>query len=91
MAASACVLRRRGDLVRVGERGDEGGDFRGAHVARMAHAVEAHEAAHPLDVGALGAQAVVAQANGLPDGFKQRGRARFSEGCGCRVGGAGGG
>ena len=35
--------------------GQEGLDLGPAHVARMAHAVEAHERPHPMDVGLLGA------------------------------------
>ena len=39
--------------------------LRRRHLARMAHAMKAHEGAHPVDVGLLGAYAVVQVANAL--------------------------
>lgn len=43
------------------------------HLARMAHVVEAHERAHPMDVGLLGTYAVVKIANALTHLIQQPG------------------
>jgi hypothetical protein len=57
-------------------------DFRRTHFPRMPTAVEEHEATNPLDIGLLGAQAVVLEANAVADaveearsGIHTRGRA----------------
>ena len=68
------VLRRCRDATLVGERGEERDDMLRAQLAGMAPAVEADEALHPLRIGALGAQAVVAQADALAQGFEERRR-----------------
>ena len=56
--------------------------LRPAHLARMAHAVEADECAHPVDIGALGAQTVVNVAQSLAQLVQQAGRAQRRRGAG---------
>lgn len=68
------VLRGRRDVALGGQSGEEGGHFRGAHLARMAQAMEVDEPLHPLRVGALRAQAVVPEANAPAQLFEQAGR-----------------
>ena len=52
-------MRGRGDVPVVGERGEKCGHVRGAQVPRVAPAVIADIARHPMRVGPLGSMRVV--------------------------------
>src|SRR5690606_9059926 len=70
------VLRGRRDAARLGEVGEEGGDLglghrRGVTRAAFRVAVEAAEAPGPVDVGLLGAVAVVPEAAGGADAVEE--------------------
>ena len=54
--------------------GKKGLDLGLAHLARVAQAMEAHEGTHPVNVGLLGAQAVVKVANPFAHLVEQPGR-----------------
>src|SRR5262245_25065299 len=56
--AQGLVLGGGGDLPLNSERGQECGDFRGAHFRRMTLAVEEYVALDPVDIGLLSASAV---------------------------------
>ena len=62
--AEGLVLGRSGDVLVGGEVGEEGFNFRCAHLSRVAFVVEEDEPADPLDVGLFGAVGVVACAEG---------------------------
>ena len=53
------------------EVGQKRVNFQCAHLTGMTFVVKADEATEPLDIGALGAQAVMEQANAIPDLVKQ--------------------
>jgi hypothetical protein len=53
---------------------EEGGDLHGAQLARMPSSAELDEAAHLGDAGPLGFQAIVAKADLLANGGKERAR-----------------
>lgn len=55
------VLRGRRAAFGDGEVGQEGSDLVGAELARVAHGVEADEAAEPVQVRVFGARAVAAE------------------------------
>ncbi len=55
---------RGGDVAVHGQRGDEAGDLRGAHLGRVALTVEEDVAPDPCDVGVFGPTAIVAGAQG---------------------------
>ena len=57
--AEGLILRRGGDMAFDGQMGEERLDLRAAHVLGVALAVVQDEAAHPIDVGLLGADRVV--------------------------------
>jgi hypothetical protein len=66
-----------GNLPLNGERGQECGDFRGAHLRRMTLAVEEDVALDPVDIGLLGASAVVAGLDGVADAVEEAGLRRL--------------
>jgi hypothetical protein len=59
-----------------GQMREKGVDLGGAHLQRVTFVVEEDEALDPIDVGVLGADAVVTNAAGLADPVEQLGRAR---------------
>src|SRR5262249_31706052 len=65
------AVSRWRDLSLVSEEGEEGLDFPRTHLPRMPEAVESNEEPHPIDVGLLGAQAVVGVADTLAQLIEQ--------------------
>jgi hypothetical protein len=66
-SAEGLVLGRCGHVALTGEPVEEGADLGRAQFAQVAHAVEAHEPLHPIDVRALGADGVVTHAHRLAE------------------------
>ena len=75
--AQGLVLGGGGDLPLNSERGQECGDFRGAHFRRMTLAVEEYVALDPVDIGLLSASAVVAGLDGVADAVEEAGLRRL--------------
>jgi hypothetical protein len=89
--AQGLVLGGGGDLALHGEGRQERGDFGGAHLGRVALAVEEDVALDPVDVRLLGAAAVVADADGLAHAvekswLRQVGWTGFTDSRRCREG-----
>jgi len=63
--AEGLVLGGSRDMLLCGEVREKSLDFRGAHFGGVALAVKEDEAAHPLDIGLLGAVGIVPSAKGL--------------------------
>ena len=61
------------DVEVYGQVGEEGFDFRGSHIFGMSFVVEEDEAFDPVDVGFLGADGVVFEADGLTNSIEQSG------------------
>ncbi len=59
------VLSRGGDVALRGEPVEGGRDFGGAHVRRVAHAVETDEVPNPIPVRLLGSTTIEPHADGL--------------------------
>ena len=83
--AQGLVLGGGSDFVVNGERGQEGGDLGGAHLSRVALAMEEDVTRDPLDVRLLGASAVLPGADGLADPVEKprlrgAGRSGFTDG-----------
>jgi hypothetical protein len=53
------VLSGGGDMFFDGQTGQKGGNFPFAHVVRVALLMEENETPNPVDIGLLGAQAVM--------------------------------
>ncbi len=68
------VLRGGGNALISGEIAEEGSDLLLGHVAGMAFPMEEDVAANPIDVGLLGADAVVFDAQMPADAIEQFGR-----------------
>jgi hypothetical protein len=64
--AQGLAVRGGRHLALRGQHGQERLDLRLRHLPRMPHAVKADEMAHPVNVGLLGAQAVVQITEPLP-------------------------
>jgi len=75
--AQGLVLGGGGDLPLNGERGQECGDLRGAHLRRMTLAVEEDVALDPVHVGFLSAPTVAAGLDGVADAIEQAGLRRL--------------
>ena len=58
-------MGRNRDAVAIGEPTRKAFDLGGSYLARIAQVMEPNEGADPVDVGALGAQAVVRVAQAL--------------------------
>jgi hypothetical protein len=71
--AQSLVLGGGRDLAVNGERRQERGDFGGAHLSRVALAVEEDVPLDPVDVRLLGAAAVVAGADGFAHAVEEPG------------------
>ena len=65
--AERLVLCGGSDVLLHGQVGEEGFDFRDAHVARVLFMVEQDVAPDPADVGLFGADRVVFEADGVAD------------------------
>ena len=61
--ALGLVLRAGGDVSHCGQMGEKRLDLAGAHLGRVALAVKMDEASNPVQIGLLGPQAVVFQAD----------------------------
>jgi hypothetical protein len=71
------VLRRRRNVPVNGQMRQKAVDLGCAHLQRVTFVVEEDEALDPIDVGVLGADAVVANGAGLADPVQQPARARL--------------
>jgi len=76
------LVSRDGRPALVGEPAEELLDFGRTHLPRVPEAGKAHEPAHPVDIGTLGAQAVMAVAQPFPDLVEQAGRVQLRSGRG---------
>ena len=65
--AEGLLLRGSGHIFVHGQVGEKGFDFGGAHVVGMALVMEQDETCDPADVGLLGADGVVLEAQGVAD------------------------
>jgi hypothetical protein len=74
--AQSLVLRGRRELIANGERRQERGDLDGAHLGWVTLAVKEDVAPDPVNVGLLGAAAVVPGADAVADAVEEAGRAR---------------
>ena len=80
--AEGLVLRGGGDVALDGQVGEERLDLRAAHIFGVALAVEQDEAPDPIDVGLLGADGVVLDANRVAHLIEQLLFRRFFRGFG---------
>ena len=64
------ILSGGGDMSFDGQARQEGGDFLFAHLVGMPLALEEDEAANPIDVRSLGAQAVMLHPQMPPDAIE---------------------
>lgn len=64
--AEGLVVRGRRNAPLRRKHGEERLNFRSAHIARMLQAVPSNEEAHPVEIGLLGAKAIVQIAHPLP-------------------------
>lgn len=70
------VLGRGADPPLDGEAREKAGDFVASHLGRVALVVEQNEATNPLDVGALGAAAVVTKPHRSAHAVEEKRRLR---------------
>ena len=68
------LMRGGGHVAIVGQPAQEGFDLRAAHLCGMANPVKAYECATPVDIGLLGAAAVVKQPDALAEPIQHLGR-----------------
>ncbi len=84
--AEGLILRGGGDALLDGEMAEKGGDLFFAHLRGVALLVEEDEAADPIEIGLLGAKAVVLAAQVPADAIEQSGtrpggERRWRSGC----------